>query len=61
MLKHGSNNPFNMASATNTDVFNYRYHHGTNLGTIFVLEKWLSPSMYVQGSAGDSELDAVRA
>lgn len=50
-----------MATLTSADVFNYRYSHGTNLGTIFVLERWLSGSMYVQGAAGDSELDAVRA
>lgn len=44
---------------TVTDVLRYRYHHGTNLGTIFVLEQWLSPSMFVSG--GSSELDAVTA
>ncbi|KAI4273148.1 MAG: hypothetical protein L6R38_006412 [Xanthoria sp. 2 TBL-2021] len=48
------------SSPTAGDIFNYRFHHGTNLGTIFVLEKWLSGSMY-DGAAGDSELDAVRA
>lgn len=50
-----------MATITTADIFNYRYHHGTNLGSVFVLEKWLSSSMYVHGAAGDSELDAVRA
>ncbi|KAI4259077.1 MAG: hypothetical protein L6R42_004762 [Xanthoria sp. 1 TBL-2021] len=48
------------SSPTAGDIFHYRFHHGTNLGTIFVLEKWLSGSMY-DGAAGDSELDAVRA
>lgn len=51
-----------MATPTAADVFNYRYHHGTNLGSIFVLEKWLSNSMYVGGdNTGESELEAVRA
>jgi lysozyme family protein len=50
-----------MANPTAADVFNYRYHHGTNLGSIFVLEKWLSYTMYVDGASGESELDAVRA
>ncbi|CZR53769.1 related to Putative glucan 1,3-beta-glucosidase [Phialocephala subalpina] len=43
------------------DIFRYRYQHGTNLGSIFVLERWLSGSMYVDGINGDSELDAVNA
>jgi len=43
------------------DVLRYRYHHGTNLGSIFVLEQWLSGSMFVEGSRGGSELDAVNA
>ena len=46
---------------TVTDVMRYRYHHGTNLGSIFVLEQWLSPSMFVNGAGGSSELDAVIA
>lgn len=43
------------------DVLRYRYNHGTNLGSIFVLEKWLSGSMFVAGAHGESELDAVNA
>ncbi|KAI9794540.1 MAG: Glucan 1,3-beta-glucosidase 3 [Peltula sp. TS41687] len=46
---------------TVTDVMRYRYHHGTNLGSVFVLEQWLSPSMFVNGATGSSELDAVTA
>ncbi|KAI9720822.1 MAG: hypothetical protein M1812_002661 [Candelaria pacifica] len=46
---------------TPLDVLRYRYHHGTNLGSVFVLEKWLTGSMYVDGAAGDSELDAINA
>ncbi|KAL3428022.1 endo-beta-1,6-glucanase [Phlyctema vagabunda] len=41
------------------DVLRYRYHHGTNLGSIFVLEDWLFPSMYPPETGGSSELDAV--
>ncbi|KAG9228995.1 glycoside hydrolase superfamily [Amylocarpus encephaloides] len=46
---------------TPDDVFRYRYHHGTNLGSVFVLEKWLSGHMFLPSSNGDSELDAVTA
>ncbi|KAI9679847.1 MAG: Glucan 1,3-beta-glucosidase 3 [Caeruleum heppii] len=46
---------------TPNEVLRYRYHHGTNLGSIYVLEKWLSGSMFVEGSTGESELDAVNA
>lgn len=44
-----------------TDVLRYRYHHGTNLGSIFVLEKWLHGSMFDNSSKGGSELDAISA
>ena len=41
------------------EILRYRYHHGPNLGSIFVLEKWLHGSMFDTGAAGSSELDAV--
>ena len=41
------------------EIIRYRYQHGTNIGSIFVLEKWLHGSMYDAGTAGSSELDAV--
>lgn len=41
------------------DILRYRYHHGPNLGSIFVLERWLYGSMYDAGAAGASELDAI--
>ena len=47
--------------STPLDVIRYRYHHGTNLGSIFVLEQWLYPSMFDSGAKGGSELDAVNA
>ena len=43
------------------EVLRYRYNHGTNLGSVFVLEKWLSGSMFVAGAQGESELDAIHA
>ncbi|OKL60608.1 hypothetical protein UA08_04182 [Talaromyces atroroseus] len=44
---------------TVADIFRYRYQHGTNLGSIFVLEKWLHRSMYEKHATGSSELAAV--
>ncbi|MCJ1307079.1 Glucan 1,3-beta-glucosidase 3 [Agyrium rufum] len=46
--------------ANDLDIFRYRYHHGANLGGIFVLEKWLFSEMFDEGCSGDSELDAVQ-
>lgn len=46
---------------TSLDLLRYRTHHGTNLGSIFVLEKWLFPSIFEPIAKGDSELDAVTA
>jgi len=43
------------------DIFQYRYQFGANLGSIFVLEKWLYGSMFDQSAQGSSELDAVTA
>ena len=50
-----------MSLPTVNDIFRYRYQHGTNLGSIFVLERWLSGSMYIDGVPGDSELNAIKA
>lgn len=48
---------------TVNDVFRYRYQHGANLGSIFVLEKWLFPSLFPNNatSSQTSELEAVKA
>jgi len=48
-----------IAPPTPIDVLRYRYHHGANLGSIFVLERWLFGSMFPADSPGGSELDAV--
>ena len=44
-----------------TEILRYRYQYGVNLGSIFVLERWLSPDMFDDSCIGDSELDAVQA
>jgi hypothetical protein len=41
------------------EILRYRYHHGPNIGSIFVLKKWLPGSMYNASAAVSSELDAV--
>ena len=51
--------PSSIGPPTVTDLLRYRYHNGTNLGSIFVLEKWLHGSMFPKGCSGGSELNAV--
>ena len=46
---------------TAADVLRYRYHHGTNIGSVFILERWLTPSMFPDSAQGSSELVAVQA
>jgi hypothetical protein len=45
------------------DIIRYRYHHGANLGSIYVLEKWLTPSAFPPSTPDDqtSELSCVRS
>ena len=50
--------PASLQEPSPLDVLRYRYQHGTNLGSIFVLEKWLTGSMYQDGS-DSAELAAV--
>ncbi|KAG8534079.1 uncharacterized protein KY384_000922 [Bacidia gigantensis] len=42
---------------SSTDILTHRTHHGTNLGGIFVLEKWLFPSLFPGPTNRSSELD----
>jgi hypothetical protein len=35
---------------TAEDVIRYRYHHGVNLGSVFVLEKWLFSDIFIDRS-----------
>ena len=67
-FKHSQAQEFPMAASqpatqppTATDVTRYRYHHGTNLGSVFVLERWLSGSMFDNSTTGTSELAAVES
>src|ERR1700761_6708453 len=54
--------PLIMQPVSAADIFRYRYHHGTNLGSIYVLEKWLSGHMFERASEGQSsELEGVKA
>lgn len=52
--------PKDPGSPTVADLYRYRYQHGTNLGSIFVLEKWLHKSMFEKDTIGSSELAAVK-
>ncbi|GAM90276.1 hypothetical protein ANO11243_083180 [Dothideomycetidae sp. 11243] len=51
---------FHLAPPTQLDLYRYRYQNGTNLGSVFCLESWLTGSMFPKG-AGPSELDAATA
>ncbi|KAF2676106.1 glycoside hydrolase family 5 protein [Lentithecium fluviatile CBS 122367] len=53
--------PSTIQDATALDILRYRYHHGTNLGSIYVLERWLFPSRFPENAGGTSELEAVKA
>jgi aryl-phospho-beta-D-glucosidase BglC (GH1 family) len=46
---------------TKPELLRYRLHHGCNLGSIFVLERWLAPPMFLDSAVGGSELSAVTA
>ncbi|KAH3909200.1 hypothetical protein HBH56_161430 [Parastagonospora nodorum] len=51
----------NIREPTTLDIMRYRYHHGTNLGSVYVIERWLQPSRFPDGAEGSSELAAVKA
>ena len=53
--------PITLDPPSATEILRYRYQYGVNLGSVFVLERWLSPDMFVDGCTGDSELEAVQA
>lgn len=42
-------------------IFQSRNNHGPNIGSMFLLEKWLTPDMFPESAKGDAELDAVSA
>jgi hypothetical protein len=53
--------PSTIQDPTALDVLRYRYHHGVNLGSVYVLERWLFPSRFPEDVEGTSELEAVKA
>ena len=53
-----ADHPTSLQPPTLADVTRYRYHHGTNIGSLFIQEKWLTGHMYPEG-AGSSELAAA--
>lgn len=53
--------PSTIRDVTALDILCYRYHHGTNLGSVYVLERWLFPSRFPEEAKGTSELAAVEA
>ena len=50
-----------MGPPTVCEINRYRTHHGTNIGSVFVLERWLFPGMFLDSAEGGSELSAVSA
>lgn len=50
-----------MQPPTALDILRYRYQYGVNLGGVYVLEKWISPSMFESWTKEGSELDALTA
>lgn len=50
-----------MGPPTTPEINRYRTHHGTNIGSVFVLERWLFPGMFLDSAGGGSELSAVSA
>lgn len=53
--------PSTITEPTEIDILRYQYHHGTNLGSIYVLERWLYPSMFHDDASGSSELEAIKS
>ncbi|WPG98301.1 glycoside hydrolase [Acrodontium crateriforme] len=53
--------PSSIQPPTPQDITKYRYHHGTNLGSVFIMEKWLTKSVYHESAQGSSELAAAEA
>ncbi|KAF2717490.1 glycoside hydrolase family 5 protein [Polychaeton citri CBS 116435] len=60
-IQHQPDRPSQIQPPTPADVDRYRYHHGTNLGSVFILEKWLTKCMFPEGASGSSELAAAQA
>lgn len=54
------NEPNTIYPPTLLDILRYRFHHGTNLGSNFLLENWLFPALFPSSSSSsDDELTLV--
>ncbi|KAK4964264.1 Glucan 1,3-beta-glucosidase 3 [Elasticomyces elasticus] len=58
MAVNTTDQPSTIQQPSAGEILRYRYHHGTNVGSVFVLEQWLTPHMYPDGSQS-AELAAV--
>jgi aryl-phospho-beta-D-glucosidase BglC (GH1 family) len=56
-----ANQPASIQTPSALDILRYRYHHGTNLGSVYVMERWLQSSRFPEGAEGSSELALVKA
>lgn len=46
---------------TKKQIYQNRFNHGPNLGSMFVLEKWIADGPFGKKAKGTSELDAVKS
>lgn len=60
-LPTGQQTSAGISEPTALDILRYRYHHGTNLGSVYVIERWLQPSRFPDEAEGSSELAALKA
>lgn len=62
LVGNGPDQQNRISQPTQADIYRYRYQHSTNLGSVYVLEKWLTGSMfpYADGQQS-SELEAVKS
>jgi len=53
--------PVPISPATPLECLRYRYHHGCNLGSVYVTEKWITPNVFPPDATEQqtSELAAV--
>lgn len=60
-LQQQPDGPSSIQPPSYADVQRYRYHHGANVGSLFILERWLSGCMFADSCDGSAELAAVEA
>ena len=49
----------NLATIDERVIYRNRYNCGVNLGSLFVLEKWIYDSLFTEASGAETEFDAV--